>query len=123
MQDKDILETTDRLSAYVAQAKVDIGELAGSYRALAENADTALYDVIEAYDELGKLLEAIESGEVTLGEDAQRVLKDLSEMSAHVLEGNTRVRWLYSDNEKASRVISNAASIHQDVIGLSRELR
>ena len=123
MQDKDMLETIDRLSAYVAQAKVDIGELAGSYRALAENADAALYDAIEAYDELGKLLEAIESGEVTLGEDAQRVLKDLSEMNAHVLEGNTRVRWLYSDNEKASHVISNAASIHQDVIGLSRELR
>ena len=123
MQDKDILETIDRLSAYAAQAKVDIGELAGSYRTLAENADAALYDAIEAYDELGKLLEAIESGEVTLGEDAQHVLKDLSEMSAHVLEGNTRVRWLNSDSEKASHVISNAASIHQDVIGLSRELR
>lgn len=123
MQDKDILETIDRLSDYVAQAKVDIGELAGSYRTLAENANAALYDAIEAYGELGKLLEAIESGEVALGEDTQRVLKDLSEMSAHVLEGNTRVRWLYSDNEKASHVISNAASIHQDVIGLSRELR
>lgn len=123
MQDKDILETIDRLSAYVAQAKVDIGELAGSYRALAENADAALYGAIEAHDELGKLLDAIESGEVALGEDTQRVLKDLSEMSAHVLEGNARVRWLYSDNEKAPHVISNAASIHQDVIGLSRELR
>ena len=123
MQDKDMLETIDRLSGYVAQAKVDIGELVGSYRTLAENADAALYDAIEAYDELGKLLEAIESGEVTLGEDAQRVLKDLSEMGTHVLEGNTRTRWLYSDNEKASRVISNAASVHQDVIGFSRELR
>ena len=123
MQDKDILETLDRLSAYVSQAKVDIGELVGSYRTLAENADAALRDAIEAYDELGKLLEAIESGEVTLGEDAQSVLKDLSEMSVHVLEGNTRARWLYSDAEKASRVINNAASVQQEVIGLSRELR
>lgn len=123
MKVKDILENIDGLSAYVAQAKADIGELFGSYRALAENVDAAIGDADEAFDELGKLLEAIESGEVSIDEDTEHDLEDLLDMSPEVLQDISNVHKLYSDIEKASRVVSNAASTQRDIISLSQEMR
>ena len=123
MQAKDILENIDGLSAYVAQAKADIGELFGSYRALAENVDAATGDADEAFDELGKLLEAIESGEVSIDEGTERDLEDLLDMSPEVLQDISNVHKLYSDIENASRVVSNAASTQRDIISLLQEMR
>lgn len=123
MKVKDFLENIDGLSGYVAQAKADIGELFGSYRALAENVDDAMGDADEAFDELGKLLEAIESGELSIDEDTERDLEDLLDMSPEVLQDISNVHKLYSDIEKASRVVSNAASTQRDIISLSQEAR
>lgn len=123
MQNKDILENIDALSVYVAQAKSEIGELVDSYRALMENAEFAMGDADEAYDELGKLLEAIESGEATLNEDSRLTLEELLDMSTYVLQDISSVHKLYAHIEKASSVVSNVASTQQDVTELSRQLR
>ena len=123
MKVKDFLENIDGLSGYVAQAKADIGELFGSYRALAEHVDDAMGDADEAFDELGKLIDAIESGEVSIDEDTEHALEELLDMSPEVLQDISNVHKLYSDIEKASRVVSNAASTQQDIISLSQEMR
>ena len=124
MRDKEaIFELIDGLSGYVAQAKVELGETADSYRALAANADAAAVDADEAYDELGKLLDSIESGEVPIDEDTARALEDLIDMGKYVLQDISGLHALHASIEKASTVLTNSASTQQDVIGLSQELR
>lgn len=123
MQNKDVLENIDALSVYISQAKADIGELVGSYRALAGNADAAIADADEAYDELGKLLDAIESGEAAINDGTEFTLEELLDMSTHVIRDVSKVHKLYADIEKASNVLTDVASTQQDVIGLSRDLR
>lgn len=124
MRDKEaIFELIDGLSVYVAQAKGELGETADSYRALAANADAAADDASEAYDELGKLLEAMESGEVSIDEDTARALEDLIDMSKYVLQDISGLHALHESIESAFYALTNSASTQQDVIGLSQELR
>lgn len=118
-----IIELIDGLSVYVAQAKVELGETADAYRALAANADAAIDDANDAYDELGKILEAIESGEVPIDDDTESILDDLIDMDKSVLTDISGLQALYSSIGSASRTLSMASSTHGDIISLSQELQ
>lgn len=66
----DILDGIGELATRLSQTRIDVIELADSYRTLADVADAALYDTYTANEEIVKLTDAIESGEISLDEEA-----------------------------------------------------
>lgn len=119
----DILDGLDALSTRLSQTRIDVTELADSYRTLADAADAALYDTDTANEEIVKLTDAIESGEISLDEEALRTLSQLLDANDFMAQHADAFQLLYDHVEEASRAFSDYERTPREVTDASRQLR
>lgn len=118
----EFAEDINDLSIEVEYLQDALEKLSDSYRALATDATAVLDDVSAADEELGKLIVAIESGEVSIDKDSEFMVRDLIEAQRTVRSDLRRLHDLYPSVEAGFDMLRKSASNHQDITNVARNL-
>lgn len=124
MVDKsELIDEIGALSNYAVRSGEDVVELRGAYQGLADKLGGVMDSVNESISEFDRVSEFIDSGELSLDEDSERLLTRLTDMNEDMVSNMGGMRSLYTDIEIAANAASDVASTFQDIVELTRQIR
>lgn len=124
MADKsELIDEIGALSKYAVRSGEDVIELRDAYQGLADKLGDVMDSVNESISEFDRVSELIDSGELSLDEDSERMLTWLTDMNEDMISNMGGMRSLYTDIEIAANTASNVASTFQDIVELTRQIR
>lgn len=122
MSEAEVLERLDDLSTQLLYAKGELDELFDVSRKLSDDAAITMHDADAARDELARLSEMIEAGEIQIDADSMRVLSVILDAKRDVISNLGAYRDAKESIKKASNDMIRSSTAHEDVINQARWL-
>lgn len=122
MSEAEVLERLDDLSTQLLYAKEELDELFDVSRKLSDDAAITMHDADAARDELARLSEMIEAGEIPIDADSTRVLSVILDAKRDVISNLGAYRDAKEGIKKASNDMIRSSTAHEDVINQARWL-